>query len=373
MYQINKISNNITKLKQCLFSELGFRERENLQEWIAKNPEVLGEELLIIQKEFDGFNDTNERLDLLALDKEGSLVIIENKLDDTGRDVVWQALKYTSYCSTLSTSQIIKIYQDFLNKTSVNENAKDLLIEFLDLENEEDLILNKNDQRIIFVANNYRKEVTSTVLWLINHDIKIKCFKATPYSLDEQMFLQIDQIIPVPETAEFMINMQEKEKEEVKLKGKIAQETDALLLDFWIKFKDNLSAHNIEFLRNISPGAKWYINFSKGKCLYGFVFGKQAPRVEIYFPNDQDKKLFDTMLKNKKEIEDNFDGDIVWERLEDKKASRIKFDMSQDILKEIGDFKNKDSWDQRIEWFRKSFMKFYKAVNPVWEKIQKEI
>ena len=52
MYQINKDSNDITKLEQPLFSDLGFRERENLQEWIAKNPEVLGEDLIIIQKEF---------------------------------------------------------------------------------------------------------------------------------------------------------------------------------------------------------------------------------------------------------------------------------------------------------------------------------
>ena len=81
MYQINKETNNITRLEQKKFSELGFREREHLQEWIAKNPDALGEELLIIQKEFDGFNDTNERLDLLALDKESNLVIIENKLD----------------------------------------------------------------------------------------------------------------------------------------------------------------------------------------------------------------------------------------------------------------------------------------------------
>ena len=46
-----------------------------------------------------------EQLPLSALDKP---VIIENKLDDTGRDVVWQALKYTSYCSTLTNIQIIK-------------------------------------------------------------------------------------------------------------------------------------------------------------------------------------------------------------------------------------------------------------------------
>jgi hypothetical protein len=62
MYQIDKTSNNLIKLEERLFGELGIRERDHLQEWIAKNPEVLGEELLIIQKEFSGFNDTNERL-----------------------------------------------------------------------------------------------------------------------------------------------------------------------------------------------------------------------------------------------------------------------------------------------------------------------
>ncbi len=87
---------------------MGFGERSHLQEWLANNPEALGEEILIIQKEFDGFNDTNERLDLLGLDKQGNLVVIENKLDDTGRDVTWQVLKYASYCSTLKKEQIKK-------------------------------------------------------------------------------------------------------------------------------------------------------------------------------------------------------------------------------------------------------------------------
>ncbi len=93
MFQINRADNRLTKIEEKTFSELQFREREHLQEWLARMPEALGEELLIIQKEFDGFDDTRERLDLLALDKSGQLVVIENKLDDTGRDVVWQALK----------------------------------------------------------------------------------------------------------------------------------------------------------------------------------------------------------------------------------------------------------------------------------------
>lgn len=91
MFRINHASNRIIKLKEVSFSELGFTERHHLQEWLANQPDALGEELLIIQKEFDGFDDTRERLDLLAIDKDGNLVIIENKLDDSGKDVVWQA------------------------------------------------------------------------------------------------------------------------------------------------------------------------------------------------------------------------------------------------------------------------------------------
>ena len=92
MFVIDKIKNRIEKVESTTFKQLGFKERENLQEWIANNPSCLNEDLLIVQKEFDGFNDTNERLDLLALDKQGNLVIIENKLDDTGPDFTWQVL-----------------------------------------------------------------------------------------------------------------------------------------------------------------------------------------------------------------------------------------------------------------------------------------
>jgi len=62
MYQIDRDTNNILRVTERRFSDLGLRERENLQEWIAKNPDVLGEDLLIIQKEFDGFSDTNEQV-----------------------------------------------------------------------------------------------------------------------------------------------------------------------------------------------------------------------------------------------------------------------------------------------------------------------
>ena len=215
MYLINKDRNAVSQLSQRSFSELGFRERDHLQEWIAKEPSVLGEDLLIIQKEFDGFDETRERLDLLALDKKGNLVVIENKLDDSGRDVIWQALKYASYCSNLSKTQIVKIYQAYLDRYESGGDAKELLSDFFDQQDFEELVINPgHQQRMMFIAANFRKEVTSTALWLLSHKIRIQCFKATPYSLGEQLFLNIDQIIPVKEAEDYMVGIAEKEQEE---------------------------------------------------------------------------------------------------------------------------------------------------------------
>ncbi len=372
MYRINKSSNNVVKLEQRLFKELHIKERDHLQEWIAKNPDMLGEELLIIQKEFSGFNDTSERLDLLAVDKDGGLVIIENKLDDTGRNVVWQALKYTSYCSTLTTDQIIKMYQDYLDRWGNGEDAKESLLEFLERD-EEDILLNRNDQRVILISNNFRKEVTSTVLWLLDHDIQIQCFRAIPYSMGEDLFLQMEQIIPLPETKEFMIEIKEKEKEE-KEKSKVVEETETHLLKFWGLLKQNLAENSIDFLERISPKPAFYIAFSKAQGKFAFCLGRTNFRVELYFSNDPDKTLIGTMARHRKEIEETFDGKIVWERLENKKASRIKHEMPAEIKNKLeGRFNDEKYWGDLIEWYSEAMVKFYNAVYPVWEKVQKEI
>ncbi len=370
MYKINMKSNKVEKLDIRLFKELHIKERENLQEWVAKNPEMLGEDLLIIQKEFDGFNDTNERLDLLALDKEGGLVIIENKLDDTGRDVVWQALKYASYCSTLTTSQIIKIYQEYLDKWQNGEDAKKNLLEFLD-KNEEELLLNRKDQRIIFVANKYRKEVTSTALWLLQHDVQLQCFKATPHSMGDDLFLQIEQIIPLPETKEFMIDAKEKEKEEND-KSKTVQESEARLLKFWTLLKNKLKENKIDYFERVAAKPQYYMSCSRGAGQFNFCMGRTSFRVELYFTNDPNKNLIDAMAKYKEVLEKAFDGKLEWERLDNKKASRIKLEMSKEEVDELeGTFNDEIYWDKLIEWYKNSIVKFYNSINPIWEKVQR--
>lgn len=368
MYRISKKENNIIKLKQRNFGDLGFKERDHLQEWIAKNPDVLGEELLIIQKEFQGFNDTKERLDLLALDKDGGVVVIENKLDDSGRDVVWQALKYTSYCSTLTNEQIIKIYQEYLDAYEGGGDAAENILEFLDRETDDDLLLNSNDQRIFFIANNYRKEVTSTVLWLLDHDIQIKCFKATPYSLSDDLFLQIEQIIPLPETSEFMIDAHQKQKEK-KGKSKKVESTNARLIHLWGKLKNELSARGINYLDRVKPRASFSIAFYKGHGLYQFCIGKKFVRVNLLFGHDLDKKKFNMMLDNKSAIEQSIP-EIQWHEIEGKKRSKIALEMTLHERDKMGSINDEENDDKYIEWYINSMVRFYNCINPILQKVQ---
>jgi len=346
MYLINKQENKIEKVEQKTFHELGFKERENLQEWIANNPECLGEELLIIQKEFNGFNDTNERLDLLALDRQGNLVVIENKLDDSGRDVVWQVLKYVSYCSSLSKQNIIDIYQQYLNKWSNSKNAEENLTDFFQNTELQELKLNQgSSQRIILIAANFRKEVTSTILWLLNYKIRAQCFKVTPYKHDSQLYLDIEQIIPMQDIGDYVINMADKVQEEIGIQ-EVEKERHKLRFEFWAKYLQSLQ-QKCNYYDNISPSKSNWIGTGSGisNVAFNSVISNYYARVELYISRNQkeeNKLIFDELFKEKDNIENEFGNALVWERLDDKKACRIKYEMNNI------DYFNRDDWDKMI-------------------------
>jgi len=348
MYRIQKDKNTITRIEEKTFSELGFKEREHLQEWLAGNPTALGEELLIIQKEFSGFKDTNERLDLLALDKQGSLVIIENKLDDSGKDVTWQVLKNASDCSSLSKDNIRDIFQEFLNKESNGDNAEDKISEFIDGRDFEEVTLNVgNTQRIMMVAGKYRKEVTSTVLWLMNFNLRVQCFKVTPFSFGEELLLNVEQILPMKDTEEYAVSMANKVQDEIATQESL-KNRHHVRLDFWKAFLNESNKKNSLF-SNISPSKdNWCgIGIGMSGVNLNVVATKKYGRAEIYFnrgSQEENKALFDFIEKMKDEIHANFGGELEWERMSEKVSCRIKSQMDN-----VNVF-DKEDWPKMIEY-----------------------
>jgi hypothetical protein len=360
MYKINTADNRLSRLEVKSFSSLGFTERHHLQEWLANEPDALGEELLIIQKEFDGFDDTRERLDLLALDKDGMLVIIENKLDDTGRDVVWQALKYASYCSNLSKPQLISIYQQYLDKYCGGGNAKELICDFLNSPDIDEVVLNSgHQQRLMFVAANFRKEVTNTALWLLSNGIQLQCFKVTPFAMGEALFLNVDQIIPTPEVKELMIGITAKEADEKNTKTEL-KNRHTVRLAFWEQALEAIRTSDCDLFKNVNRSKDHWLSAGSGvsSCPFSLIFGVKEARVELNISRSvtaENKFIFDALLEKKQSIESAFGDELEWLRLDAKKSSRIQFSKAFDGY-------NQDNWGDIIEWMVEYMLRLEKAL-----------
>ena len=361
MFRVDLSENRLVRLEERRFADLDLRERDHLQEWLVRMPDALGEELLIVQKEFDGFADTRERLDLLALDKEGRLVVIENKLDDSGRDVVWQALKYVAYCSSLKKAEIVEIYQSYLDRRSDGANAVAKLCDFLDVENLDDVVLNAgNEQRLVLIAAHFRKEVTATVLWLLGHRVHAQCFRVVPYCFGEELFIDLQQIIPTPESADFMIGVAAKDSEAQSVEG-ARKRSHRVRHAFWTKALEELRARNVSRFENISPSRDHWLSCATGVsgCGYSLIFLKSEARVELTLQRsatDENKWMFDQLEGARKEVEGRFGGELRWQRLNERKSSKISHSRAFDGY-------DTENWPEMIAWLCRHIIKLDEAFS----------
>ena len=207
LFRIDPATRTSEAVSEVDFTRLGFQERRDIQEWVADNPRILGEGLLIIGKEFSGFDRTNARLDLLAVDTDGKLVVIELKRDDTGTDAHWQAIKYASYLRRVDADRIIGMLADH---ESISESEARIRLErHL---GSDDLNALNNDQRIILASHRFAPEVTSAAVWL-NEKAPDKdlmtCVQLIPYSDGEtgSLYVQANTIIPVPGVEDYVIGV----------------------------------------------------------------------------------------------------------------------------------------------------------------------
>lgn len=377
LYIVDTANKKLKPLDGTRLSEQQLTERYDLQEWLVSHPEALGEELLIIQKEYNGFDGTGERLDLLALDTQGRLVLIENKRDDSGRDAVWQAIKYASYVAPFTAEDIENVFEQYLIKNKpeypylddneldadqVHNTASILIKRFLKANDGEEIQLNpRNSQRIILVAGEFRKEVTNTALWLIEREIDVKCVKVSPYMLNRQLLVDIKQIIPVPEASEYMVRLIRKEAE-VKMIIAKDQEIAKKRIEYWTQLFEYLNSKQFDLFRNVNPANTGWRSSGAGiaQCNYNLIFAQKELRVEIEFATgeiDKNKRLFDFFLTKKHEIEKLFGSELTWLRLDNQKLSKV-------LVKTSADGYVTELWPQHFQWHFENVQKLEQAFRP---------
>ncbi len=150
-----------------------------LEDMIVASPSILSNEWMLIgRQENTGFDG---RIDLLAIARDGSLILIEIKRARTPREVVAQAIDYASWVEELSAEEIAAIYGRFAPGRSLGGDFRKCFGQELDEES-----LNGSHQ-IIIVASTLDRSSERIVEYLSKRNIpmNVLCFQVFTHGSDQ--------------------------------------------------------------------------------------------------------------------------------------------------------------------------------------------
>jgi hypothetical protein len=208
----------INALDQTTFASQDINERLDLQRLLRQHIDVIAPDTLVIAEEFCEWDESKRRIDLLGVDKGANLVVIELKRTEDGGHMELQAIRYAAMISAMTFSKAVEVYARYLKRNNSMDDAETSLLQFLEWE-----VANQDtfgrDVRIVLVSAEFSKEISTSVLWLNEHELDIRCVRLRPYLLETRILLDVQQLIPLPEAAELTIRFAEKKAEEKRAKA----------------------------------------------------------------------------------------------------------------------------------------------------------
>lgn len=204
IYEVRQ--NGLTPVSATSFENERLRERSDIQRLLREQIECLEEGLMVLAEEFSDWQDSNRRIDLLCLDTDANLVVVELKRTADGGHMELQAIRYAAMVSRMTFDQAVEVHARY-RATSVGSVDEDAARrEILGFLQWREPIEGSFAQatRIILASADFSKELTTSVMWLQDRAIDIRCVRLKPYRLEDgRVLVDIQQLIPLPEAADF--------------------------------------------------------------------------------------------------------------------------------------------------------------------------
>ena len=203
MLRMDRNKRTLKKLEQQSLPDLELRERSDLQQMIRTSSAdffaEMGEELLLVGEEVRPTDFVDDRIDLLAIDKEGSCVVIEIK-KGSHKFHLLQALSYAAMVAKWPQDRIVTEYSLLVSKAT--DEGTDDIEQFLNV----DIETLNTSQRVLLLAENFDYEVLVTAEWLSEKfAMDIRCYRIGVSSDGAATFLTCTCIYPAPELVEHAI------------------------------------------------------------------------------------------------------------------------------------------------------------------------
>lgn len=197
----------LNRLSPVSLASAQIHERRDLQRVLQARLGELFDDVLVIAEEFGDWEDSRRRIDLLAVDREGNLVVIELKRGETGAHMELQAVRYAAMVSKMTFDQAADAFQRHCPE---GVNARESLLQFLGWEEprEDDFA---QEVRIVLFSEDFSRELTSSILWLNEKGLEITCFRMSAYRLEGRMLIDFQQIIPLKEAEDYQVKVRNKQ------------------------------------------------------------------------------------------------------------------------------------------------------------------
>ncbi len=307
----------IGKIHRVPLRDVWKHESLDFTKWLQDNIDVLNDVLDLSLSSAEREQPAGDfYVDLVAEDEDGNTVVIENQLEKSNHDHLGKLITYLASVGA---------------KTA------------------------------IWIVAEPRPEHVSAIAWLN------ECSPAAFYLLKIEG-IKIGDSTPAPLLTQIVGPSEESRKvgetkKELAERYVIRQAFWSLLLE---RAKERTKLH-----ANISPGQYSWIGTSAGRRGLGFNYAvrQHEASVELYIDRGKDadeenKTIFDTLVASKDDIEATFGEPLEWQRLESKRACRIRKEI------ELGGYRDEAQWPKIQDAMIDAMIRLEKALKPHIAKLQ---
>jgi hypothetical protein len=339
LYEV--LRSRLAEVPKTTLTASGLKERADIQRLLREQIGVLGPGLLVISEEFSSWSEGARRIDLLCVDQDAKLVVVELKRDDSGH-MDLQALRYAAMVSTMTFDAAVEtLAKHGASHNPDIEGARTQLIEFFGGERPQSF---PAGVRIVLVASEFDKELTTSVLWLREWGIDVRCIRLRPYQLENtRVLLECTQIIPLPEAAEYQVRVEQQRAADRKERIELTAE-ESLRVEFYRSLHERAAGRTA--LHRDSPvreKASWLSCRAGGRpyIFYSYIVKAAWVKVEVSFWTKRD--LYRLVVPARSAIEEAFGEPLTWK--ESPKSGTVEI-----VRDGVGFESERSMWNEIQDW-----------------------
>ncbi|MBD3293434.1 MAG: DUF4268 domain-containing protein, partial [Armatimonadia bacterium] len=284
---------NIGRIKRVDLREVWPHEAYDFTQWLGENLDVLSEELGIMLTDAETEGSAGDfSVDVIARDDRDRTVVIENQLERSDHDHLGKLLTYFAMM---------------------------------------------NAEAAIWIVSEARPEHVSAVSWLNENS-------DADFYLVQVEAIKIEGSPPAPLVRRVVGPSVETRK--VRDDKRKLSETQRVLHQFWTELLERASDHDFALHSSVSAQPRHYLGTSVGKGLgLGYHVTRNASRVHLYIDRGSDKgdeneAILEALHEDRESIEAAFKEGLTWERLDQRRACRISYEMDN------GGYEDEDRWPE---------------------------